>query len=60
MVRQHQADRVLNMQRTVVDAFVGFEVDLVVLERGHALREVREDVPLLDRVVHGQAWDDEK
>ena len=43
------------MRRTMVDALMGLEVDLVVLEGGHALREEREDMPLFDRVVHGQA-----
>ena len=40
--------------RTVVDALVRLEVHVVVLERGHALSEQREDVPLLDHVVYRQ------
>ena len=40
----------------MVDPFVRLEVDLVVLERRHALCEVGEDVPLLNGVVCGETW----
>ena len=42
--------------RTVMDGLVRLEVHLVVLERGHALREDRENVPLFDGVMRGETW----
>ena len=41
--------------RTMVDRFVGLQVDLVVLERLHAvLREDREEMALFESVVQRQ------
>ena len=40
--------------RTVMDSLVRLEVHLVVLERGHAFREDRKNVPLLDGVMRGE------
>ena len=42
--------------RTMMDSLVGLEVDLVILERLHALCQDGEDVPLLDGVVCGETW----
>ena len=39
----------------MVYGLVRLQVDVVVLTHGHPLREDGEDVPLLDRVVDGQA-----
>ena len=39
----------------MVYGLVALKVHVVVLEHGHPLREDGEDVPLLDRVVDGQA-----
>lgn len=49
------ADAECGREPTVVDCLVRLQVQLVVREVLHALPQYREDVALLDRMVHSQA-----